>query len=74
MKLDGVAAFVAVAEAGSISGAARQLGLSKSVVSEVHSELHTVTWPNGADLCREFLYRQAAQPGTAADRPQASGR
>ena len=39
MKLDGVAALVAVAEAGSISDAARQLGLSKSVVSERLSEL-----------------------------------
>lgn len=39
MKLDGVAAFVAVAEAGSISEAARRLGLSKSVVSERLVEL-----------------------------------
>ncbi|MCS0502348.1 LysR family transcriptional regulator [Ancylobacter mangrovi] len=34
MKLDGIAAFVAIAEAGSISEAARRLRLSKSVVSE----------------------------------------
>jgi DNA-binding transcriptional LysR family regulator len=39
MKLEGVAAFVAVAEAGSISEAARRLGLSKSVVSERLAEL-----------------------------------
>ena len=39
MKLDGVAAFVAVAEAGSIVEAARRLGLSKSVVSERLAEL-----------------------------------
>lgn len=39
MKLDGIAAFVAVAEAGSISEAARRLRLSKSVVSERLSEL-----------------------------------
>ena len=39
MKLESVAAFVAVAEAGSVSGAARDLGLSKSVVSERLSEL-----------------------------------
>jgi DNA-binding transcriptional LysR family regulator len=39
MKLDGVAAFVAVAEAGSISEAARRLGVSKSVVSERLVEL-----------------------------------
>jgi DNA-binding transcriptional LysR family regulator len=39
MKLDGVATFVAVAEAGSISEAARRLRLSKSVVSERLAEL-----------------------------------
>jgi DNA-binding transcriptional LysR family regulator len=39
MKLDGVATFVAVAEAGSISEAARRLNLSKSVVSERLAEL-----------------------------------
>jgi DNA-binding transcriptional LysR family regulator len=39
MKLDGIAAFVAVAEAGSISEAARRLRLSKSVVSERLVEL-----------------------------------
>lgn len=39
MKLEGVAAFVAVAEAGSISEAARRIGLAKSVVSERVAEL-----------------------------------
>jgi DNA-binding transcriptional LysR family regulator len=39
MKLDGIAAFVAVADAGSISEAARRLGLPKSVVSERLAEL-----------------------------------
>jgi DNA-binding transcriptional LysR family regulator len=39
MKLDGVAAFVTVVEAGSISEAARRLRLSKSVVSERLAEL-----------------------------------
>ncbi len=39
MKLDGVAAFVAVVDAGSISEAGRRLGLSKSVVSERLAEL-----------------------------------
>ena len=39
MKLDGIATFVAVAEAGSISEAARRLRLSKSVVSDRLVEL-----------------------------------
>jgi len=39
LKLDGIATFVAVAEAGSISEAARRLGLSKSVVSDRLVEL-----------------------------------
>ena len=39
MKFDGLAAFVAVAEAGSISAAARRMGLAKSVVSERLAEL-----------------------------------
>ena len=39
MKLDGIAAFVAIAERGSISAAARQLRLAKSVVSERLAEL-----------------------------------
>jgi DNA-binding transcriptional LysR family regulator len=42
MKLEGVAAFVAVAEAGSISAAAQRLGLAKSVVSERLAELERV--------------------------------
>ncbi len=39
MRLDGIAAFVATAEAGSISAASRRLGLAKSVVSERLAEL-----------------------------------
>jgi DNA-binding transcriptional LysR family regulator len=39
MKFDGIEAFVAAAEAGSISQAARKLRLSKSVVSERLAEL-----------------------------------
>lgn len=43
MKLDGIAAFVATAEAGSMSEAARRLGWSKSVISERLAELeHTL--------------------------------
>lgn len=39
MKIDGIRAFVAVAEAGSISEAARKMRLSKSVLSERLAEL-----------------------------------
>src|SRR5262249_20427109 len=39
MKIDGIEVFVAAAEAGSISEAARRLRLSKSVVSERLAEL-----------------------------------
>jgi DNA-binding transcriptional LysR family regulator len=39
LKLESLAAFVAIAEAGSISAAARQLGNAKSVVSERLAEL-----------------------------------
>jgi DNA-binding transcriptional LysR family regulator len=39
LKLDGVAVFVSVADAGSISEAARRMGLAKSVVSERLAEL-----------------------------------
>ncbi|MFT4003948.1 MAG: LysR family transcriptional regulator [Rhizobium sp.] len=39
LKIDGIVAFVAVAEAGSISEAARRLRLSKSVVSERLSDM-----------------------------------
>ena len=39
MKLDGIAAFVAIAEAGSVTGAGRNLGVAKSVVSERLAEL-----------------------------------
>ncbi|HTE35923.1 MAG TPA: LysR family transcriptional regulator, partial [Reyranella sp.] len=39
MKLEGIGAFLATVDAGSISEAARQLGVSKSVVSERVAEL-----------------------------------
>ncbi len=39
MKLEGIAAFTAIVEAGSVSGAARALNLPKSVVSERLKEL-----------------------------------
>ena len=40
----------------------------------VHPELHTVMWPNGADLSPEFLYQQASQASVAPDAPQAARR
>ena len=46
MKLDGVAAFVSVADSGSISEAARQLRLSKSAVSERIAELERALGAN----------------------------
>lgn len=46
MKLDGLAAFVAVANTGSISEAARQLRLSKSAVSERLTELERALGAN----------------------------
>lgn len=49
MKLDGIATFVTVAEAGSLSEAARRLRLSKSVVSERLAELERSL---GANLVR----------------------
>src|SRR5258706_7568936 len=39
MKLEGIAAFLAIVEAESVSGAGRELNLSKSVVSERLVEL-----------------------------------
>ena len=42
LKLESVAAFVSVVQAGSIAGAARRLGISKSVVSERLTELERV--------------------------------
>ena len=35
----------------------------------IHPELETVTWPNGADLAPEFLYR-AARQRVAGDAPE----
>lgn len=42
MKLEGIAAFVAIAETGSISAASRRTGFAKSVLSERLAELERV--------------------------------
>lgn len=42
LKLESVASFVCVVEAGSVAGAARRLGVSKSVISERLTELERV--------------------------------
>lgn len=56
LKLEGIAAFVAVSESGSISEAARRLRLSKSVVSERLAELEKVL---GAKLLHRTTRRLA---------------
>ncbi|MCC7485742.1 MAG: DUF2442 domain-containing protein [Burkholderiales bacterium] len=35
----------------------------------VHPELETVTWPNGADLAPEFLYRTAREEHVIPETP-----
>lgn len=54
LKLDGVAAFVAVVDCGSITAAARRLGLAKSVVSERLAELERLL---GAQLVQRTTRR-----------------
>lgn len=63
MKLDGIASFVAVAEAGSISEAARTLRLSKSVVSERLAELERSL---GATLLHRTTRRMSVTEDGAA--------
>jgi len=33
---------------------------------QVHPELHTITWPNGADFAPEFLYERIKVPAEPA--------
>ena len=54
LKFESIAAFAAIAEAGSITGAARRLAVSKSVVSERLTELERVL---GAKLVRRTTRR-----------------
>jgi DNA-binding transcriptional LysR family regulator len=57
IKLESVASFVAIVESGSIAGAARRLGISKSVVSERLTELERVL---GAKLIRRTTRKLTA--------------
>lgn len=68
MKLDGLAAFVAITETGSISAAARRLGLAKSVVSERLAELERIL---GARLIQRTTRRLALTEGGQTFLPRA---
>jgi DNA-binding transcriptional LysR family regulator len=70
MKLDGIATFVAVAEAGSISEAARRLRLSKSVVSERLAELERSV---GASLLHRTTRKLSLTEDGAAFLERAAG-
>jgi DNA-binding transcriptional LysR family regulator len=63
IRIEGITAFVAVAEAGSISEAARRLRLSKSVVSERLAELERSL--GGALLHRTTRKLTLTEDGTA---------
>jgi len=69
MKLDGIEAFVAVAEGGSISEAARKLRLSKSVVSERLAELERSL---GAKLLQRTTRKLSLTEDGAAFRERAA--
>jgi len=69
LKLDGLSAFVAVAEAGSISNAARRLGLAKSVVSERLADLEAAL---GAKLIHRTTRRLSLTEDGAAFLQRAS--
>lgn len=60
IRIEGIAAFVATVEQGSISGAARQLRLSKSVVSERLAELER-------SLGSALLHRSTRKLGLTED-------
>jgi DNA-binding transcriptional LysR family regulator len=63
MKLEGLSAFVATADFGSISEAARRLGLSKSVVSERLAELERLL---GASLMQRTTRKMSLTEDGAA--------
>src|ERR1700754_4078082 len=63
IRIEGIAAFVAVVEAGSVSEAARRLRLSKSVVSERLAELEKTL--GGTLLHRTTRKLTLTEDGTA---------
>ena len=65
LKLDGIASFVAIAESGSISEAARRLQLAKSVVSERLAELERTL---GATLLHRTTRRLPGRASATAAR------
>jgi DNA-binding transcriptional LysR family regulator len=67
MKLEGIATFVAIVEAGSVSGAGRELHLSKSVVSERLTELER-------SLGAHLIHRTTRKLGMTARRVPAWAR
>ena len=70
MKFESLGTLVAVAETGSISGAARQLELSKSMVSERLAELERSLWAcprSGGDGTARY---KPGQSGNPAGRPR----
>ncbi len=59
LKLEYVQAFAAIAEGGSLTVAARRLGLSKSVISDRLTELERSL---GSKLIHRFMISAEASP------------
>lgn len=61
---DGLAGEVDLREEldGPVFEPLRQLEVFRSV--RLHPELHTIVWPNGADLAPEFLHERVRVPAS----------